>query len=106
MQTISIFGSEIPRYIDCPRCKAKDACVFDRVAYSTPCPKCKASKEFQKEEEKKNKNKLGSIEDAFKVNKPAAVWEGRGRQIFTNYKGDIIADEPSKPRPVGKKDWK
>jgi hypothetical protein len=104
MKTIRIAGIELAEYTDCPRCKKKEACRFKRFAYEAVCIDCQNSKEYQDEQEKKDK--IGSINNAFRVNKPAAIWEGRGRHIVTNYKGDIIADVPAKPRPLGRKDWK
>ena len=97
---------ELDRYAVCDWCKKK-RCEFDVFGYSQPCPKCRDTKKYQEYRKKKDieyKNSFGQ-DDALKANKPAAVWEGKGRQVVVNHKGDIISNVPYKPRPTGRKDW-
>lgn len=112
METITIFGVKLPKYKDCPRCGKKDGCVFDRCGYRPVCWDCYESLDYQEEQKRKDEEnrRLGiggrSIDQIMKDKVPAAMWEGKGRQIVTNRNGDIIANVPAKPRPLGRKDWK
>ena len=86
-----LFGIEFDLYAECIWCHQKTA-KFDRVAYAQPCYKCRETKryeEYKKDEDKKWDNAFGQ-DDALKANKPAAVFQGRGRELVINHKGDVI----------------
>jgi|SRR5581483_6314591 len=96
------FG-KIPKYQDCKRCGVKLSCKFDRVAYSQPCDNCKNTKEYEIEQQRKSEEMRGfGITQAFAAQQPAAVWNIKGRNVYTNNKGDIIKDEPYKPLKTGR----
>lgn len=98
-------GISIPEYQDCSWCHKKDACRFSGYGYVQPCNACRNTEKFEKymKEKQKEKDDLGGIDNALKAGRPAAVWEGRGRQVVTNHKGDIISNVPYKPRQLGRK---
>lgn len=106
-QTIKIFDFEIPRYVKCDWCGEEYACAFTGFAYSQPCDKCKNTEKYEKMLEDKKKNPLKDhIGEAFKNQQVAGVWNYKGRNIFTNHKGDIIRDEPARPLKSGDPNWK
>ena len=101
MSDITVMGVKIPRYQDCNKCGAKGACQFTTWTYDQPCADCKlkAPQSSESEFAWKNGNPLKNRE-------PAGVWEGNGRRVITNHKGDIIRDDPYRPTEPGRKDWK
>lgn len=105
---ISVMGMKVmvDEYKFCERCK-KGKCRFNGLGYPKYCPKCMSSKWYEDEVKRKAKEdeKYTGMADALTADKPAAIWEGRGRQIVTNKKGNIIANVPYKPRPTGRRDW-
>lgn len=105
MGTIEIMGVKLPDKTTCPWCGKPESCPFYKYAYLTPCNECRLTPKYDAWLVEHEKNKPGAIENALKSNKPAAVFEGRGRDIVVNHKGDVIANVPHKERDAGKKDW-
>ena len=106
---VTILGTKMPRWEDCKKCGAKLACVMGKFGYEQPCPKCKDTPEYEAEQAKKNeesKNMKPGIGQAFKNQQIAGVFEFKGRNIYTNSKGDIIKDEKWRPLGEGDKNWK
>ena len=100
-KTVKIFGTEIPRYAECPWCHKKNACQFRTWTYDTPCDKCKATKKYQDKIDNHVPVK-DHIGEAFKSQRPTAVFTKMGRNLFVNHKGDIIKDESWRPLKAGK----
>lgn len=96
-------GVTLPAYQDCNKCGAELACRFEAYGYNQPCIDCKSTPEYEKEN---GKPKERSMQDIIDTNKPASVFEGGGRVYTVNKHGNIIKDEPYRPLPVGKKDWR
>ncbi len=105
-QTIKMFGTEIPRWKDCSWCGAKLACEFDRVAYRDPCEDCRLTDKWKQKEAESEKYRGRTMSDMLKSQEVAAVWNVKGRNVYTNYKGDVISDEPYRPIKAGQKDWR
>lgn len=103
----TVLGIEIDAYTECMWCKEKRS-VFDRVAYLQPCEYCRDTPKYRdyKNEKEKEYNKTFGMDAALNASKPAAIWEGRGRQVITNSKGNVIDNVPYKPRPLGRKGTK
>lgn len=113
MKTITriIYGQkvEFEPARDCDKCGAKKAVKrVDSVHfpfYPQPCPKCRESKEWQELQAKTDRMTKGTSEaERVRKNTPAAVYEGGGRQIVVNQKGDVIKNVPYRDRKVGVKD--
>lgn len=106
---LTLYGSyiDIEDRIDCPWCGAKGACLFKHVTYDIPCPKCKNTPKYEQLEVDRAKfRKTGGVVEALNAGKPAAVWEGKGKDVITDKNGNIIAETDHKERPLGKKNWK
>lgn len=105
MEEIEVLGIKIPRYIDCPKCGNKESCKWAGYAYAVPCEKCRDTKEFE-EQQAKHEKVQDHIGNAIKSHQIAGVWQYKGRNIYTNHKGDVIDDEPYKPLKSGDPEWK
>lgn len=107
-QTVELFGQIFPKWVDCEWCGDNLSVMFTGVAYSQPCEHCKGTEKYAKlnSEKKKNKESALLMDHALKSDKATAVWEGRGRMIRTNYKGDMISNEPYRPLENGRTDNK
>jgi len=95
--TINVFGikTDVPKWQDCKRCGAKLACKFYGFTHLQPCDRCKVSKEYQDEENDKDKSlRNGGVSSAFENQRVAGVFEGKGTRFFTNSKGNIVKTEP------------
>lgn len=105
--TIMGIDTELPEFRACKHC-GKEDCRLGGVFYPEYCNACKGSEWYEThlKEQSLQRKKHSGIDDAFKANKPAGIYEGRGRQVVVNHKGDIIDNVPYKPRPAGRKDWK
>lgn len=104
---VKVMGMDVPEWQDCVRCGAKLACRFGSFSYNQPCTECQNDEAWQQEEEEKTKQKPRiSMSEALKAGKPAAVWEHKGRLVYSDHKGNIIKDESWRPLEAGKKDWK
>jgi len=105
---IILFGSEIPEYIECPRCHKPNSCKFDGLCHKTPCPECRETPEYIEKKKKDDAlyDNVKGINDAYAVARPTAVYTYKGRNITINNKGDVIANAPYKPLAPGKTDWK
>lgn len=103
---IKILGIDLDMYTECMWCEKKRA-VFDKVAYRQPCDSCRCTKRYEEYVKKKDQEdkKFSGMKDALRAGKAVAVWEGKGRQVTTDHRGNILDNVPAKPRPVGKKDW-
>jgi hypothetical protein len=96
------FGS-FPRWTDCPWCHKKLACKFGQFTYETPCNQCKKTAKYRASNEKKP---ISGISAVYKAKEIAGVWTVKGRNIFTNPKGDIIKDEAYRPIKAGDPHWR
>ncbi len=102
-----LFGVELDRYAECIWCHEKTA-RFDRVAYEQPCQKCRATEKyeaFKKQEDEKWSHAFGQ-DEALNVNKPAAIYHGKGKEVIINSKGDILSEGTIKQRRLGRPDAK
>lgn len=109
-EKVLVMGIAIEKYEKCIWCKEKTS-VFGIWGYTQPCDKCRDTEKYDKFRKKENerqekiKSNMG-MDEALNANKPAAIWEGRGRQVITNSKGNIIDNVPYKRRPLGRKGTK
>src|ERR1700690_354407 len=106
MQTIFLYGEEIPQYVNCNRCVRKDCCEFiDGVGYYQPCNECRKTIEYREELDRldKEKKRLTKVNESLENVLPVAVHEYAGQYLYTNKRGDIIKSEKIRPMKRGEK---
>lgn len=94
-EVVTIMGVKIPRWRDCPECRAPLSCEFRRYAYQAKCLKCQTV-----EDEEYFKNHPNTIQFGISNGLQDAVAIGvdkiTGRQVAINEKGQRVPVEKTR----------